>query len=236
MSKDNPHAPRGASGATGHRVWLMVLLALMASVFIVGAVISRADDESSSSLMRSVPDSEATATTLSPQAEVASRLREILSTRDRALLARNAALLSKIYTVDCSCLKAGRALIAQLRKERIIWKGVETDIAIKSSEEVNDRLWIIIATVRTPSVRVETETGRLVRVVPPEQNVVRFALARPAQRGRVASRPCVEPAIDQPGTIYTGRTQSCLRSCGLWDLSSRWRTLMKLLLSSVEQK
>jgi hypothetical protein len=179
MSKDNPQVPLGIARATGHRVWLVALLALMASVIIVGALILRPNDESSSPLMRSLPDSETTTTTVSPQAEVTSRLREILSTRDRALLARNATLLSKIYTVDCACLKAGRTLITQLRKERIVWKGVETNIAIRSSEKVNDRLWIIIATVRTPPVRVETETGRLVRVVPPEQNVVRFALARP---------------------------------------------------------
>jgi hypothetical protein len=76
-------------------------------------------------------------------------------------------------------LRLVERLITQLRKERIVWKGVETNIAIRTSEEVNDRLWIIVATVRTPPVRVETETGRLVRVVPSEQNVVRFALARP---------------------------------------------------------
>jgi hypothetical protein len=179
MSKDNPQAPQRNSGSMRHRVWLVALMALMASVIIVGAVISRADDESSSPLTRNFPDGQTTVTTISPQAEVTSRLREILSTRDEALLARNAALLSRVYTVDCSCLKAGRALITQLRKERIVWKGVETNIAIRSSEEVNDRLWIIVATVRTPPVRVETETGRLVQVVPSEQNVVRFALARP---------------------------------------------------------
>jgi hypothetical protein len=179
MSKDNPHAPQRTSGSMGHRVWLVALLALMASVIIVGAVISRAEDQSSPPLTRNFPDSQTTVSTISPQVEVTSRLREILSTRDRALLARNAALLSRVYTVDCSCLKAGRALIAQLRKERIVWKGVETNIAIRSSEAVNDRLWIIVATVRTPPVRVETETGRLVRIVPSEQNVVRFALARP---------------------------------------------------------
>jgi hypothetical protein len=123
MSKDNPQAPQRTSGSMRHRVWLVALMALMASVIIVGAVISRADDESSLPLTRNFPDSQTTVTTISPQAEVTSRLREILSTRDKALLARNAALLSRVYTVDCSCLKAGRALITQLRKERIVWKG-----------------------------------------------------------------------------------------------------------------
>ncbi len=56
---------------------------------------------------------------------------------------------------------------------------VKTSIVVKSANEVNDRLWIVVATVRTPSVRIETETGQLVRIVPPEQNIVRFALARP---------------------------------------------------------
>jgi hypothetical protein len=179
MSKNDPQAPLRSSSAGGRRAWLIVLLALMTLIIIVGAVISRADDESSPPLSSSLPNSETTETTISPQVEVTSRLREILHTRDRALLTRNASLLSTIYTVDCSCLRAGRALIAQLRKERTVWKGVETNIAIRSSEEVNGRLWIIIATVRTPPVQIETESGRLVRVVPSERNVVRFALARP---------------------------------------------------------
>jgi hypothetical protein len=87
--------------------------------------------------------------------------------------------LSEVYTVDCECLRDGQELIRQLHRENIIWKGVKTDISIKSAEEVNDRLWIVVATVRTPSVRIETEAGKLVRIVPPEQNTVRFALAKP---------------------------------------------------------
>ena len=67
----------------------------------------------------------------------------------------------------------------QLRKEGIVWKGVKTSVTVRNAEEVNERLWILTAVVATPSVRVETESGRLVRTVPPEQNLVRFALARP---------------------------------------------------------
>jgi hypothetical protein len=36
-----------------------------------------------------------------------------------------------------------------------------------------------VAVVRTPSVRIETESGRLLRTVPPERNLVRFALTKP---------------------------------------------------------
>jgi hypothetical protein len=120
-----------------------------------------------------------TRTTTSTRSEITSRLREILQVRDRALLARDADQLSDIYTIDCECLEDGQALINQLHKENIVWRGVRTEVAVTSTEEVNDRLWIVVATVETPSVRIETESGRLVRIVPPERNRVRFALARP---------------------------------------------------------
>jgi hypothetical protein len=97
-----------------------------------------------------------------------------LAIRDRALVARDAQLLSDVYTIDCECLEDGKALIQQLRKQNVVWKGVKTKIDIRSAEEVNDRLWIVIATVGTPSVRIETEAGRLVRIVPPERNLVRL--------------------------------------------------------------
>ena len=87
--------------------------------------------------------------------------------------------MSGVYTIDCECLKDGEALIQQLRKENVLWKGVKTNIDIRSAEEVNDRLWIVVAIVGTPSVRIETEAGRLIRIVPPERNLVRFALAKP---------------------------------------------------------
>lgn len=124
-----------------------------------------------------------TATTISTQIEVTSRLREILQVRDEALLARDADLLSGIYTVDCECLEDGRALINQLLQKNIVWRGVRTEVAVTNTEEVNDRLWIVVATIQTPSVRIETESGQLIRIVPPERNRVRFALAKP-QNGK----------------------------------------------------
>jgi hypothetical protein len=178
MFKDNAQARLGSSGVTARRTWQAALVALITLTIGISAVVFQADEESPS-VSGSPVNSQTTATTTSPQAEVTSRLREILRTRDKALLGRNPSLLSAIYTVDCSCLTDGRALIAQLRDAKIVWKGVRTTITIRSAEKVNDRLWIIVATVRTPSVRIETETGRLVRIVPAERNVVRFALARP---------------------------------------------------------
>jgi hypothetical protein len=164
----------------------VALLALAASVVIIGIIVTRSDGGSeppaSAASPPSIEATTTTSTTLSARGEVTSRLREILQTRDRALLSRDASLLNEIYAIDCPCLKDGKALIDQLRKENIVWKSVRTNITIMNMEEVNNRLWIVVATVRTPSIRIETESGRLVRMVPAEHNTVRFALTRPQDK------------------------------------------------------
>jgi hypothetical protein len=178
----DPQTPPGVPRVVSQRGRLYVALFALAvvSIVAVSVVVLRDDQPSSSSLTGRLADGSTTSTTtVSGRTEITARLREILETRDKALLARDANLLSDVYTVDCECLEDGRALIQQLRRENIVWKGVKTDIMIHTVEEVNDRLWIVVAAVKTPSVRIETESGRLVRTVPPERNVVRFALAKP---------------------------------------------------------
>jgi hypothetical protein len=184
MPKDNPKVLSEASRMASRRgrVYVLLFLVVLASLVAVGAVVSRGADGTSS--IPSTDRSPGTATTttaiaVSEGSQITSRLREIMKVRDRALLTRNARLLSDIYTVDCKCLADGKALIRQLRSEKVVWKDVSTDITIERTEEVNGRLWIVIASVRTPPVRIETEAGRLVRVVPAERNRVRFALAKP---------------------------------------------------------
>jgi hypothetical protein len=185
MPKDSDtQVPAGGPRTTTYRGRLfVVLLALIgAAIFLAGIVVSRkSNDPISQPSTDQLAENGTTTTsiTIPTRAEVTSRLRSILGVRDKALLARDAKLLSEIYTIDCECLEDGQALIRQLQEENIVWKGVRTQVSIKSAEEVNDRLWIVVATVRTPSVRIETEGGRLVRIVPPEQNSVRFALAKP---------------------------------------------------------
>jgi hypothetical protein len=191
--KDSQTAPR-VPRVVSHRGRLYVALFALAvvSMVAVGVVVSRDDQPSSSSSTSSTSrqsdgsTSTSITSTVSRRTEITARLREILEIRDRALLARDARLLNDVYTVDCECLEDGRALIHQLRKENIVWKGVQTDITIQTVEEVNDRLWIVVGAVRTPSVRIETESGRLVRTVPPERNVVRFALAKGSPLGNLA--------------------------------------------------
>lgn len=186
MSQDNDiQASPGASRAATYRgrqyAALSVLVGVLTLIAAVVVVVTRSDDESPPSQPSSglAADGETTTTTMPLRTEVISRLRSILKVRDKALLSRDADLLSGIYTVDCECLKDGRALIQQLLRENIVWRGVKTRISINSAEEINDRLWVVVATVETPSVRIETEDGKLIRTVPPERNLVRFALAKP---------------------------------------------------------
>jgi hypothetical protein len=171
MPKDSDtQTSTGVARTVTYRRHLFVALLVLigASIVVAGIVVSRGGDEpapESSTDGLAESGTTTTATTIPTRTEVTSRLRSILEVRDRALLVRDAELLSEIYTIDCECLKDGQELIRQLQRENIIWKGVKTDISITSAEEVNDRLWIVVATVRTPSVRIETEAGELVRIV-----------------------------------------------------------------------
>jgi hypothetical protein len=165
------------------RVSVVLFILVLALAVAIGVMVSRGENATSATPSNDRSLSEATTTTTvtktSMRAQITSRIDEILKVRDRALLTRNARLLTDIYTVDCQCLTDGKSLIQQLRRENIVWKGVSTGIAIQSVEEVNDRLWVVVAIVTTPPVRIETESGSLIRIVPAERNRVRFALAKP---------------------------------------------------------
>lgn len=155
-----------------------LLVAAAAAIFA-----TRGDDQPAGSLPpapSSPPTAAAaTTTTMNPQTQVVVRLKEILKVRDQALLNRNASLLDDIYTVDCNCLEDGLAAIRRLRQERVVWKGLSTRLAVQQIEHVNDRLWTITGVLSTTAVRIESESGELVRVIPPERNQLRFALAKP---------------------------------------------------------
>jgi hypothetical protein len=186
MPKKDPKVPPEASLMVSRRgrISMVLLILVLASAVAIGVLVSRGEDATSAApsngrSMSVATTTATTATTISMRTQITSRLDEILEVRDRALLTRDAQLLSDIYTIDCQCLEDGRALIKQLRREKVVWKGVSTSIEVQSVEEVNSRLWVVVASVNTPPVRIETESGRLVRIVPAERNRVRFALAKP---------------------------------------------------------
>jgi hypothetical protein len=150
-------------------------------VVVVTIVMNRSDEVTGSPAPEpsSPRATVAPTTTIDTQSEVVARLREILSVRDRALLRREVNLLDDIYTVDCNCLKDGRTTIRRLRQEKVVWKGLLTKLTVQQVQRVNGRLWIVIGVLSTPAVRIESELGKLVRIIPPESNQLRFAMAKP---------------------------------------------------------
>jgi hypothetical protein len=107
------------------------------------------------------------------------RLHEIFRVRDRAIQSRNERILSDIYTVDCPCLQGDQALIRNLRKEGLLWRGLKVSLDIEEVKQVNDRLWTVNAQVISNSFEIRRESGGLVRRVPSGREHSRFALSRP---------------------------------------------------------
>ena len=171
-------------GASVHRrnqlvlVGLVVTALLIVAVFALIARLSRPDAEIPS-LSTRVPDqqqqlSPVPSSTIDIQDEVVGRLLQIFQVRDRAIETRNASLLHGIYTADCPCLEGDEKLIKRLKRERLIWRGVEVSLDVQKVEKVNDQLWIVSARVTTSSFEIVRESGTLVQRVPQGQEISRL--------------------------------------------------------------
>jgi hypothetical protein len=121
----------------------------------------------------------ATTTTIDPRTEVVARLREILKVRDKALHDRNAQLLSAVYTVDCPCLEGDANAIKELVAKKYHLIGGTTSIRVRRVERVTSRLWLVSADFDSAPLRIETESGELVRQEPAGSDLFQFALAKP---------------------------------------------------------
>jgi hypothetical protein len=185
-TEDRPAPPPPTPGGTSRRAAVAAIAAaLLLVVAVVAVFATRGDGDAAGSTAPEPPPSQtttaaATTTTIDTETEVVARLREILRVRDQAILSRNASLLSKIYTVDCNCLRDGQASIRRLIQEKVVWKGLSTRLIVQQTQPVNDRLWLVTGVLTTPAVRVEDESGSLLRVIPPEHNQLRFAVAKPS--------------------------------------------------------
>jgi len=183
--QDQQPPPPPTRGPAHRAAWVAAIaVALLLVVAAAAVLVNRGDGQAAGAPTPPTPSppqptASPTTTTIDPQTEVVARLREILRVRDQALLKRNAGLLDDIYTVDCNCLQDGRTAIRRLRQERIFWKGLSTRLTVQQIERVNDRLWVITGVLSTAAVRIENELGELVRVIPPERNRLRFAVAKP---------------------------------------------------------
>jgi hypothetical protein len=160
---------------------VLAVLALLVILTVTTRLIWPSDSSASTAntLTDDSTQSKAPATTVGARDEIVSRLHQILRIRDRAIQTRDSQILDEIYTIDCPCLRGDRALIERLKKEKLVWHGIEVSLAIEEVEQVNDRLWIVNALVKTSAFEIRRESGATVREVPSGQERSRFALARP---------------------------------------------------------
>ena len=118
-------------------------------------------------------------TIIDPQTELVNRLNEILARREVAYDQRDPEILGEIYTVDCPCLKSDSNAIRELINEDYVWIGGGASIDVRRLERVTDRMWIIVADFTSEALRIETESGHLVRSEPRGSDLFQFVLARP---------------------------------------------------------
>jgi hypothetical protein len=178
------HEGLPATGNPSRRYHLLTPLLALVIVAVVAVLFLREDDPPVAP-GSPTPPSEATlvphTTTPDVEAEVVTRLREILQTRERAFRVRDASLFESIYSSDCPCLRAGRDAIAALKKENILWRDRSISILVKSASSLNERLWEVDALFLSDPFRIETEEGRLVREAPAERLRYRFLLVRASE-------------------------------------------------------
>jgi hypothetical protein len=163
--------------------WIVIAMLIVVGLAIAAFMVSKDDRAVKGS---GVPALDPPPTSASPsptssdvQTELVSRLREILATREQAYHTRNPELLKGIYTVDCPCLASDTNAIHELIGANYIWIGGEASIRVRRTERVTARMWMIIADFSSQPLRVETQSGRLIRSEPRGQDLFQFVLAKP---------------------------------------------------------
>jgi len=172
------------------RPWAVHGLAVALVILLAGAallvfVMAHDDDRTAATSGGNGPISTATlpletTTTLDPKSQLIARLREILARRGTAYSRRDPGILKTIYTVDCPCLRSDSNAIRELISEDYVWIGGETSIKVRRLERVTARMWVIVADFTSEALRIETESGRLVRTEPRGSDLFQFVLAMPA--------------------------------------------------------
>jgi hypothetical protein len=70
--------------------------------------------------------------------------------------------------------------IHELISANYIWIGGEASIRVRRTERVTARMWMVIADFSSEPLRVETQSGRLIRSEPRGRDLFQFVLAKPA--------------------------------------------------------
>jgi hypothetical protein len=178
MSKSNKDQRKSAILGNGRG--LIVLASLIVLVILGVTLLVTRDDESAATTSAGSSSLVATTSTRTSASkdEVTRRLRDILQIREKAIRERDASLFEDVYSSECSCLRAGRAAIAALKREKVLWKNRSISIEVQSTRMISKRLWEVVALFTSSPFRIETEEGRLVRESPAERIRYRFLLVR----------------------------------------------------------
>jgi hypothetical protein len=180
---DHPVSRPPVKGPTDrYWIWLIVVILAVASLFTVFVLRDGDDATATSPSGVSGPSPSPPMTPIDSKSELVARLKEILAMRERAYQDRDIEVLKRIYTIDCPCLKSDSNAIRELIKRNYVWVGGETSLRIRKTERVTARMWLIIADFGSAPLRIETESGRLIREEPQGQDLFQFALAKPALR------------------------------------------------------
>jgi hypothetical protein len=160
-----------------------VIVALISVGLLVAVLATRGDDEvaGASANQPTVKPTTTVAptTTINIRNELVSRLGEILRERQRAYRERDAEGLSTIYTIDCPCLESDSNAIRELVSNRYFWVGGASSFRVRHLERVTSRQWLVIGIFSSEPLRIETESGRLVRSEPGGSELFQFVLAKP---------------------------------------------------------
>ena len=177
---DHPMSRPLVKGPTNrYWIWLIVVILAVASLFTV--FVLRDDDAATATSPSGVsgPSPSPPMTPIDSKSELVARLKEILAMRERAYQDRDLKVLKRIYTIDCPCLKSDSNAIRELIRRNYVWVGGETSLRIRKTERITARMWLIIADFGSAPLRIETESGRLIREEPQGQDLFQFVLAKP---------------------------------------------------------
>ena len=152
-------------------------------VVLLSVVLTTREDEGGVNEPHLSPTSVGASTTSirgNTRTEIVGRLKSILKTRDEAFRNRAAGMLNEIYTVDCPCLEGDRNAIKELTSNNYHVVGGTTSIRVHKVDRVTERLWLVIADFRSAPLRIESESGELIRKEPAGSDLFQFALSKPS--------------------------------------------------------
>ncbi len=110
------------------------------------------------------------------QDAVLRRFRQLMRVRQQALVQRDAALLTSIYTPNSPNLHRDQQEIGRLLLGHERWVNLTLPVSVLHATQVSSGHWLVIAVLGRSSARLVTQNGQLLRDVPGREAVYWCAL------------------------------------------------------------